>query len=345
MKALQITGWKQPPEFVDLADPEPGPGEVIVRIGGAGVCHSDLHLLHDFDTGMLPFEPPFTLGHENAGWVHTIGAGVDWLEPGQPVAVYGPWGCGVCKRCRQGMENYCERQATMGVYGGGLGLDGGMAAMMRVPSARLLVPLDNLDPVDAAPLTDAGLTPYHAVKRSLHLLPPGSSAVVIGIGGLGHLGVQILRALTATRIIAVDSREEALQLGKEGGADHIVTSGDRAKDEILEITKGKGADLVLDMVGVDSSLALAAAVSRPLGHLTLVGIGGGSLPFSFFALPYEVSLATTYWGTFPELMEVISLAEAGHLRPHIERHSLTEAPAVYESLAAGRIAGRAVITP
>ena len=345
MKALQLTGWKQPPEFVELADPEPGPGEVIVRIGGAGACHSDLHLLHDFDVGMLPFEPPFTLGHENAGWVEATGAGVDWLEPGQPVAVYGSWGCGVCKRCRQGMENYCERQATLGVYGGGLGLDGGMAPLMRVPSARLLVPLDSLDPTEAAPLTDAGLTPYHAIKRSLHLLPPGSSAVVIGVGGLGHLGVQILRALTATRIIAVDNREEALQLGKDGGADHIVMSGDRAKDEILEITKGKGGDLVVDMVGVDSSLALAAAVSRPLGHLTLVGIGGGSLPFGFFALPYEVSLATTYWGTFSELMEVIALAEAGHLRPHIERHPLSEAPAVYESLAAGRIAGRAVITP
>ena len=151
--------------------------------------------------------------------------------------------------------------------------------------------------------------------------------------------------MTATRIIAVDSREEALQLAKNSGADHVVTSGDAAKDEILEITKGMGADVILDMVGVDDSLALAAAVSRPLGHLTLVGIGGGSLPFSFFALPYEVSLATTYWGTLPELMEVIALAEAGHLRPHVERHPLSEAPAVYESLKAGRIAGRAVVVP
>jgi alcohol dehydrogenase, propanol-preferring len=345
MRALQLARWKQPPEFVDLAEPEPGPGEVIVRIGGAGLCHSDLHLLHDFDTGMLPFEPPFVLGHENAGWVHATGAGVDWLELGQPVAVYGSWGCGMCKRCRQGMENYCERQASIGSYGGGLGLNGGIAEFMRVPSARLLVPLDSLDPVDAAPLTDAGLTPYHAIKRSLPMLAPGSSALVIGIGGLGHLAVQILRALTATRIIAVDHRDEALQLGKDGGADHIVLSGETAKDEILGITKGRGADLVLDMVGVDESLALAAAVSRPLGHLTLVGIGGGSLPFSFFALPYEVSLATTYWGTLPELTEVIALAEAGRLRPHVERHPLSEAPALYESLSAGRIAGRAVIVP
>jgi propanol-preferring alcohol dehydrogenase len=243
------------------------------------------------------------------------------------------------------MENYCERQATLGVYGGGLGLDGGMAPLMRVPSARLLVPLDTLDPVDAAPLTDAGLTPYHAIKRSLPLLTPGSTAVVIGVGGLGHLGVQILRATTAARIVAVDSRADALQLGKEGGADHTVSAGDTATAEILDITRGRGADLVVDMVGVDSTLALAASVSRPLGHVTLVGIGGGSFPFSFFSTPYEVSLATTYWGSLPELMEVIALAEAGHLRPHVERHSLAEAPAVYERLANGQIAGRAVITP
>jgi alcohol dehydrogenase, propanol-preferring len=345
MKALQITEWKSDPEFRDVPDLDPEPGEVIVRIGGAGACHSDLHLLHEFEAGMVSFEPPFTLGHENAGWVYALGAGVEWLEVGQPVAVYGSWGCGLCKRCRQGMENYCERQAEIGVFGGGLGLDGGMAPFMRVPSARLLVPLDSLDPADAAPLTDAGLTPYHAIKRSLHLLPPGSSAAVIGIGGLGHLGVQILRVLTSANIIAVDNREAALQLAKDSGADHTVQPGDSAAEEILGLTGGKGVDVVIDMVGVDATLALGAAISRPLGHLTLVGIGGGSIPFSFFSQPYEVSLATTYWGSLTELGEVIALAEAGHLSPHVERFPLEEAPAVYERLAAGEIAGRAVITP
>jgi propanol-preferring alcohol dehydrogenase len=345
MKALQITAWKQPPEFREVPDPDPGPGEVIVRVGGAGACHSDLHLLHDFDTGMVPFDPPFTLGHENAGWVHALGAGVTGLEVGQPVAVYGPWGCGICKRCRVGMENYCERQTEIGVFGGGLGLDGGMSSMLRVPSARLLVPLDTLDPVDAAPLTDAGLTPYHAIKRSAHLLTPGSSTVVIGVGGLGHLAVQILRAVSATRIIAVDARAEARSLAVGCGADHTVAPGDDATAQILEMTGGKGADLVLDMVGVDDTLALAVSVSRPLGHVTLVGIGGGAVPFNFFSQPYEVSLATTYWGTVPELFEVIALAEAGHLRPTVHRFPLDDAPYVYELLAKGEIAGRAVVTP
>ena len=139
MHALQLTAWKHEPELRDVADPEPGPGEVVVRIGGAGACHSDLHLMHDFEGGILPWGPPFTLGHENAGWIETLGAGVRGLEVGMPVAVYGPWGCGHCSRCRLGMENYCENAAAIGAAGGGLGLDGGMAARMLVPNARHLV--------------------------------------------------------------------------------------------------------------------------------------------------------------------------------------------------------------
>jgi propanol-preferring alcohol dehydrogenase len=345
MRALQITAWKQPPEFREVPDPDPAPGEVVVRVAGAGACHSDLHLLQDFDAGQLPWGPPFTLGHENAGWVHALGEGVGWLEVGQPVAVYGPWGCGQCKRCRVGMENYCERQAEIGVAGGGLGLDGGMAPLLRVPSARLLVPLDELDPVAAAPLTDAGLTPYHAITRALPLLGPGSTAVVIGVGGLGHLGVQILSALTPARIVAVDTKDDALALATDDGAHHGVAPGPDAEVEIRELTKGKGADAVFDFVGVDATMALGAVVSRPLGTVVVVGIGGGSYAFGFFTIPYEVSLVTTYWGSYPELTEVIALAERGLLRPHVTRFPLDEAPAVYQRLARGEIEGRAVVVP
>jgi propanol-preferring alcohol dehydrogenase len=345
MRALQITAWKQPPEVRDVPDPDPGPGQVVVRVGGAGACHSDLHLLHDFEPGMMPFPLPFTLGHENAGWVHAIGAGVTRLEVGQPVAVYGPWGCGCCHRCRQGLENYCENQAEIGVAGGGLGLDGGMAELMLVPDARLLVPLGDLSPADAAPLTDAGLTPYHAVKRSLPLLVPGSTAVVIGVGGLGHMGIQILRALSAAQIVAVDQRPSALELAASVGADRVVESGDSAAAEIRSLTGGRGAEVVLDFVGVEATMALAAAVVRPLGHLTVVGIGGGSLPFGFWSVPYEASLATTYWGSVTELMEVLALAESGHISAHAQQFPLDEAPSVYEKLAAGELTGRAVIVP
>src|SRR5262245_28908982 len=175
MRALRLRSWKSEPELVEVADPVPGPGEVVVKIGGAGACHSDLHLMHDFEGGSLPWGPPFTLGHENAGWVHRVGEGVSGLPVGQPVAVYGAWGCGDCVRCRESVESYCENPLQAPVPGGGgLGLDGGMAEYLLVPSARHVVPMpEGLDPVQAAPLTDAGLTPYHAIRRSWPKLPPG----------------------------------------------------------------------------------------------------------------------------------------------------------------------------
>jgi propanol-preferring alcohol dehydrogenase len=345
MHAYQLIQLQQAPEVRDLAEPEPGPGQVVVRIGGAGVCHSDLHLIHDFPPGALPIDLPFTLGHENAGWVHALGAGVTGLEVGEPVAVYGPWGCGRCTRCRLGMENYCERQAEIRGFGGGLGFDGGMAPYMLVPDARLLVPIGDLDPVDAAPLTDAGLTPYHAVRRSLPKLVAGSRAVVIGVGGLGHMGVQILAATTPAEIIAVDRDPDALALATAGGAHHVVQAGPDAADAVRDATKGKGADVVLDFVGSDDSLTLAVAASRSLGDVTLVGIAGGSIPFSFFSGPYEVSFATTYWGSVTELMEVIALAQQGRISATVQRFGLDNVADAYAALHAGAVRGRAVVVP
>ncbi len=344
MKALQLTEWQHPAELREVPEPEPGPGQVVIRVAGAGACHSDLHLM-EFPGGVLPYEVPFTLGHETTGWVETVGDGVRFVEVGEPVAVYGPWGCGRCRTCRLGMENYCERQAEIGASGGGLGLDGGMAPKMLVPDSRLLVPLGDLDPVDAAPLTDAGLTPYHAVKRSLPLLVPGSTAVVIGVGGLGHMGVQFLRALSSAKIIAVDQRESALDLARQVGADETVVSGPDAVDQVRELTGGLGAELVVDFVGADATMALGAGVVRPMGHLTIVGIAGGTLPFSFFGVPYEVSVATTYWGSLPELVEVIAMARAGHVRAHVQRFPLDRATEAYDAMRAGSLEGRAVIVP
>jgi propanol-preferring alcohol dehydrogenase len=346
MRALRMIDWKHDAELREVPDPEPGPGEVLVRVGGAGACHSDLHLLHDFEQGMVPWGPPFTLGHENAGWVEALGPGTAGVEVGEPVAVYGPWGCGRCHRCVRGMENYCANVTRLDVAGGGLGADGGMAPYMLVPHTRYLVPLGDLDPVEAAPLTDAGLTPYHAVARSLHLLGPGSHAVVIGLGGLGHMAVQILRALTPATVIAVDLDEDATRLALDLGAHHGVQAGtDAAAGEILDATGGSGADLVLDIVGADRTMALGAAVGRTLGHLTIVGIGGGTLPVGFFSVPYELSVATTYWGSIPELQDVIALARAGHVRAHVTRFSLDDAPEAYARLREGTLRGRAVIVP
>lgn len=344
MKAYQLTAWQSEPELREVPAPEPGPGQVVVKVGGAGACHSDLHLM-EWPAGQLPFDPPFTLGHENAGWVEALGDGVEGLEVGEAVAIYGPWGCGRCRACRRSAENYCERQAELGAYGGGLGLDGGMAEYMLVPHPRLLLPLGDLDPRDAAPLSDAALTPYHAVKRSLHLLDPGTTAVVIGVGGLGHMAVQILRALSPARVIAVDTSADKLRLAREVGAEETVEAGEGAAEAIRELSGGLGAQLVVDNVGADETIALAAEVGGFESHLTVVGLAGGKFEFAFGALPFEAQLTIPYWGTAIELIEVLELARAGRIRPHVERFSLEEAPRAYERMREGSLDGRAVICP
>src|SRR5947207_1129844 len=189
MKAVQMVAWQREPVPREVEQPEPGPGEVVLAVEAAGLCHSDIHVM-DWPAGTLGWSLRFTLGHETAGTVAAVGAGAP-LSVGERVVVYGPWGCGSCRHCVRGAENYCERLAELPGRGGGLGFDGGLAEYMRVPSARWLVPIGDLDPVQAAPLTDAGLTSYHAIASELSRLRPGSVAVVIGVGGLGHLAVQM----------------------------------------------------------------------------------------------------------------------------------------------------------
>jgi propanol-preferring alcohol dehydrogenase len=347
MRALRITEWNHEPELVEVEQPHPAPGQVVIKVGGAGACHSDLHIMHELGDS-APWPLPFTLGHENAGWVHELGAGVTSLRAGQAVAVYGPWGCGACSRCAVGTENYCENPLAAPVIagGGGLGTDGGMAEYMLVPDARYLIPLPaGLTPAQAAPLTDAGLTPYHAIRRSWPKLGPTATAVVIGVGGLGHIAVQILAATTAARVVAVDTRKEALDLAVELGADEAVEADESTAARIRELTDGRGADVVLDCVGSDTTIATAVASARPLGDVTLIGIAGGSTPFGFFSVPYEVSLQSVYWGTRPELVEVLELAARGGLRTVTTTYPLDQAGAAYQALAAGEVMGRAVVIP
>ena len=348
MKALRLPDWKTSPDLTEVDQPEPGPGQVVIKVGGAGACHSDIHLMDEFEAGLVPWNPPFTLGHENAGWVYAMGEGVVGLEEGQPVAVYGPWGCGRCARCRLGIESYCENptEAPVPGGGGGLGLDGGMAEYMLIPHERFLVPLpDGLDPVKAAPLTDAGLTPYHAVRRSLPKLTPDATAVVIGVGGLGHMGVQLLSALTGSKIIAVDMRDSALELAKEHGADIALKSDETTAEQIREATDGRGADVILDFVGADPTIAIGAAAWRQMGDFSLDGIGGGSLDLSFFSIPYEMSVQTTYWGSRPELIELLDLAGRGVVESAVTTYPLSDAVTAYDDLKAGKVSGRAVVVP
>ena len=323
-----------------MAVPEPGPGQVVIRVAGAGACHSDLHVM-EWPAGHLPWQLPFTLGHENAGWVHEVGPGVRSVQLGDPVLVYGPWGCGACRACRLGRENYCERGAELDALGGGLGRDGGMAEYMLVPSERLLVPLGELDPVRAAPLADAALTPYHAIATARDRLHAGSVAVVIGAGGLGQMGIQLLRGTTGARVLAIDTDDRKREIARSLGAEPVRAD----PDAIRRAAGGAGADVVFDMVGSDATLALGAAALRPEGRLVIIGLALGTLPVTFFGLPYGAEVATSYWGTLPELFELVALARAGRLRLDVETFPLADAAEVYARLARGEIRGRAVLVP
>lgn len=344
MKALRFTRWQTPAELRETQVPEPGPGQVLIEIAGAGACHSDLHVM-EWPEGQMPWKLPFTLGHENAGRVVQLGAGVAGLRKGDAVLVYGPWGCGRCRPCRLGRENYCERANELGAMGGGLGLDGGMAEYMLVPSARFLVLIGDLDPAQAAPLADAALTPYHAIQSSRDRLHPGATVVVIGIGGLGQMGLQLLAATTGARVIAIDTDDRKLEIARKLGADVVLRSDDSTAAAVRKATTGVGADVVLDMVGADSTLALGAKVLRPEGRLVIIGLAGGSLPASFFGLPYGAEVVTSYWGTVTELMELVTLARQGTIRLEVETFPLDQAPSVYDKLRRGEIRGRAVVVP
>ena len=343
MKAVRFVGVGRPAQIEDAPKPSPGPGQVVIKIGGAGVCHSDLHVMEE-DFG---FKPPFTLGHENAGWVAALGEGVTAFKEGDPVAVYGPWGCGRCHACQQSMENYCENWAQVKGFGGGLGLDGGMAEYMLVPSARLLVPLGGLSPAKAAPLSDAALTPYHAIKRALPHLNAESTVVVLGVGGLGHMAIQLLRVLAPVRIVAADVDDTKLQHAKALGADDIVNNRNAAgaTERILAITGPRGAGLVLDCVGVQPTVDLGATLLGRNSVWTIVGLGGGRHEFRHGSTPYGTTMSIPYWGSRVELMEVIAMARDGRIHAETTEFPLTAAVDVYGKLKAGQITGRAVLIP
>jgi propanol-preferring alcohol dehydrogenase len=343
MQAARFVDVGRPAQIVDVPEPSPGPGQVVLRVGGAGVCHSDLHVL---ERG-LGFTPPFTLGHENAGWVAAIGAGVTSVQEGDAVAVYGPWGCGRCRACQLSMENYCENWASVNGFGGGLGLDGGMAEYMLVPSARLLVPLGEVSPAKAAPLSDAALTPYHAIKRAIPHLNAESTVLVLGVGGLGHMAVQLLRVLTPVRIVAADVDDRKLAQAESLGADDIVNSRNAsdAADLIQRIVGPRGAGLVLDCVGVQATLDLGAKLLGRNSVWTIVGMGGGHHDFHHGSTPYGTSVSLPYWGSRVELMEVIAMARAGRIHPETTEFPLAQAVDVLAALKAGEITGRAVLVP
>ncbi|WP_062070984.1 NAD(P)-dependent alcohol dehydrogenase [Demequina sediminicola] len=347
MKALRFEAWHNPPVLKDIERPTPGPGEVLLKVAGAGACHSDVSVFQDYDDALPTAKlmaPEYTLGHESSGWVEEVGEGVLGVNRGEAYLVYGPIGCGMCAACSRGQDTYCENQYTNPYAAIGLGRDGGMAEYMVVP-ARNLVALGDADPIAAAPLADAGLTPYHAIKNAApHLVGGGRYALVIGLGGLGQVAVQILKAITGATVIATDMKEDAMAAAEANGA-VTVAGGEGQAERIREITGGTGVNAVFDFVGITSTIELARAVVAIQGSVTVAGIANGSVEWNFFTTPYESILTNTYWGTIEDLHEVAMLYRDGHITMDITTFTMDEALTAYEKLINQEILGRAVVVP
>jgi propanol-preferring alcohol dehydrogenase len=311
----------------------------------AGLCHSDIATA-DLYAKLNGYPVPMTLGHENVGTIVDAGEGARPLVTmGQDVIVYGPWGCGRCEMCAEGYENYCYNAQKLGIGYPGLGRDGGCAEYMTVDRARYCIPIGDLNPIEAAPLTDAGLTPYHALMHSRDKLTANSVAVVLGVGGLGHVGIQLIKHLTPATVIAMDVSEGALKLAKEIGADYVMKSDADAVKAVADITKGRGADVVFDFVGIQATIDLGAKMTKVRGDWNIVGVGGGIADVGFGVVPYECQVFSPCWGTRRELYEVVGLAQRGVIKIHTTTYALEDGVQAYQDFRNHKITGRAVIDP
>jgi len=338
MKAARFYSPGEGLRIEEISIPKIKAGEVLVRVAGAGLCHSDLHILE----GSLPLpRTPITLGHEVAGYVEKLGEGVEGLEVGQAVAVFGGWGCGRCKFCLSGEEQLCNVLKWMGI-----GEDGGYAEFVRIPSPRYLVPLNKLEPIKAAPLTDAALTAYRAIKKAREGLSPAEFVAIIGIGGLGQYGVQFA-AMSGAKVIAIDVNNSKLEVAKKLGADFTVNPREEnVVSAVGDITGGDYVSRVVDFVGSDESLRDAVSILGKQGKLIHVGIGGGEARFIWNPVfPPEITYTTVYWGSVAELKEVISLAEDGRIQIIVETVGFRELNEAFDRLRRGEVDGRAVLLP
>jgi NAD+-dependent secondary alcohol dehydrogenase Adh1 len=341
MKAVRLHDYHKSPVVEDVAEPTiSGPLDVIVKIGGAGVCRTDLHIIEGQWADRSGVALPYTLGHENAGWVHAVGDGVTNVAPGDTVILHPAPGCGLCRACRAGDDMHC----TNGDFPG-LVRDGGMADYL-LTSARACVKLDpSTQPADVAALADAGITAYHAVRKAIPLLYPGTSCVVIGAGGLGHIGIQCLAALTATTIIVVDRNPDALKLAEQLGAQHTVVAGGQQVDAVKDLTGGAGAEVVLDFVAEQGAEHDGFEMTRRAGSYFVIGYGGQLQIPTLDIISTERNIIGNIVGTYNDLVELMVLAEAGKVTLHTKTYPLDSAIEALDDLDNGRVRGRAILVP
>ena len=341
MKAVRLHEFHEPPVVDEVPEPTiSGPLDVIVKIGGAGVCRTDLHIMEGQWDAAMHTPLPYILGHENAGWVHEIGPGVTNVAVGDTVILHPLVTCGLCRACRAGDDMHCSNSAFPG-----LSRDGGMAEYL-LTSARSCIKLDPAtQPKDVAALADAGITAYHAVRKAIPLLYPGTACVVIGAGGLGHIGIQCLTALTATRIIVVDQNPDALKLAEQLGADHTVVADGGQVAAVQDLTGGAGANVVLDFVAEQGAENDGWNMTGEAGSYFVIGYGGTLTIPTLDIITTERNIIGNIVGTYSDLAELMVLAQAGKVTLHTRTYPLDAAPDAIADLDAGRVRGRAILVP
>ncbi|MBK0866412.1 MULTISPECIES: NAD(P)-dependent alcohol dehydrogenase [unclassified Saccharopolyspora] len=342
MKAVRVHAYGEKPAVESIPDPAVrDPLDVLVEINAAGVCRTDLHIIEGQWADKSGVALPYVIGHENAGTVREVGSAVSNVRPGDKVILHPLVTCGLCRACRSGDDVHCENSQFPGID-----TDGGMAELLRT-NARSVVKLDDgLAPADVAALADAGLTAYHAVRKAVPLLYPGAHVVMIGAGGLGHIGLQSLLALTPAEITVVDRSAEALRLATELGAHHTVNADGKHVDTVRDITGGKGAHVVLDFVGENGTEAEGVAMTRDAGSYFVIGYGGRVDVPTIDVISREINVIGNLVGSYNDLDELMTLTAQGKVSLRTRTYPLDGALDALADLDAGRIpGGRAILVP
>ncbi|MGK5115012.1 MULTISPECIES: NAD(P)-dependent alcohol dehydrogenase [unclassified Geodermatophilus] len=341
MKAVRVVDYHQPLQMDDVPEPEvTGPHDVVVKIGGAGVCRTDIHILEGQWAEKSGVALPYTIGHENAGWVSAVGSAVTNVAEGDKVILHPLMTCGLCRACRSGDDVHCENSSFPGID-----TDGGYAEYLRT-SARSVVRIDDaLEPADVAALADAGLTAYHAVAKAARKLRAGDRVVLIGAGGLGHIGVQVMAALSPAQIVVVDRNPDAVKLAVEIGAHHgVVADGDHV-EEVLELTGGHGAEQVVDFVGENGTTAEGIRMTRRAGDYHVVGYGENVDVPTIDLISTEINIIGNLVGSYNDLVELMALAAQQKVTLHTAKYPLEDFQTAIDDLSAGRVRGRAILVP
>src|SRR5919112_999456 len=341
MIAARLHNYHEALKVEEIDEPKAlGPLDVIVKIGAAGLCRTDLHIQEGQWAEKSEVVLPYTPGHENAGWVHEVGSGVTNVEVGDTVIVHPFISCGLCLPCRRGDDMHCVSGEFPGI-----GRDGGFAQLLHT-SARSVIKLDpSLHPTDIAALADAGLTAIHAVKKAVPVLGAGTRAVVIGAGGLGHIGVQCLRAYTPAEIIVVDPNDKALALAGELGAHHTVKADGSQRDTVAELTDGMGAEAIIDFVGEKGAIEDGIAMVQDGGFYYVIGYGENLDIPTIDVISREISFIGNLVGTYVDLQDLMTLTAQGVVTLHTTTYPLDGINDAMADLDGGRVQGRAILVP